>query len=50
GGAGNGNGANGGAGQGGQNSGQTGSAAQESFAVAKTLTALFGAAAAFALL
>ncbi|KAG0279874.1 hypothetical protein BGZ96_001779 [Linnemannia gamsii] len=40
----------GGSSQGGQNSGQTGSAAQESFAVAKTLTALFGAAAAFALL
>ena len=40
----------GGANQGGQNSGQTGSAAQESFAVTKTLTALFGAAAAFALL
>ncbi|KAF9543916.1 hypothetical protein EC957_000367 [Mortierella hygrophila] len=36
--------------QGGQNLGQTGSAAQESFAVAKTLTALLGAAAAFALL
>ncbi|KAK3839240.1 MAG: hypothetical protein JOS17DRAFT_728467 [Linnemannia elongata] len=40
----------GGATQGGQNVGQTGSAAQESFAVAKTLTALLGAAAAFALL
>ncbi|KAF9139006.1 hypothetical protein BGX30_008467 [Mortierella sp. GBA39] len=40
----------GGATQGGQTSGQTGSAAQESFAVAKTLTALLGAAAAFALL
>ncbi|KAG0278959.1 hypothetical protein BGZ97_009662, partial [Linnemannia gamsii] len=39
----------GGSSQGGQNSGQSGSAAQESFAVAKTLTALLGAAAAFAL-
>ncbi|KAF9131674.1 hypothetical protein BGW39_001485 [Mortierella sp. 14UC] len=42
-------GANGGANQG-QTVGQSGSAAQESFGVAKTLTALLGAAAAFALL
>ncbi|KAF9276739.1 hypothetical protein BGZ88_001545 [Linnemannia elongata] len=40
----------GGASQGGQPTAQAGSAAQESFAVAKTLTALVGAAAAFALL
>ncbi|KAF9910313.1 hypothetical protein EC991_006812 [Linnemannia zychae] len=45
-GASSGNGAN----QGGQNLGQSGSAAHESFAVTKTLTALLGAAAAFALL
>jgi hypothetical protein len=48
GGAGNGNGA--GYGGANQNAGQSGNAAHESFAVAKTLTALLGAAAAFALL